>query len=59
MNYESLSLLQAVRKWPRITIYSVCLCMNILLWGYDGAILGGVASMPAYQYVSNYLRATF
>lgn len=47
--YESLSLFQAVKRWPRITIYSVCIALNILLWGYDTAIVGNVASMPVFQ----------
>ncbi|KAK3705979.1 hypothetical protein LTR37_012973 [Vermiconidia calcicola] len=51
MNYEKLSLLQALKRWPRITMYSISLSLNILLWGYDSAIVGNVSSMPVFMRV--------
>lgn len=57
-NYEHLSLLQAVRRWPRVTIGSVCVCLNILLWGYDTGIVGGMASLEAYRFVKSCLHDT-
>ncbi|KAK3117970.1 hypothetical protein LTR53_000122 [Teratosphaeriaceae sp. CCFEE 6253] len=50
-NYETLTLWQAVRRWPRAAGISVCMALNVLLWGYDQAIVGNVASMPVFQEV--------
>jgi hypothetical protein len=49
-NHESLSLWQAIRKWPRITLYCLALSMNLLVWGYDTGLVGSVSSMPEFQY---------
>ena len=49
-NYENLSLWQAVRKWPRATMYILLCGLNVLLRGYDSAILSSVASLSAFQY---------
>ena len=58
MNYEKLSLLQALKRWPRITMYSISLSLNILLWGYDSAIVGNVSSMPVFMSVTVQLPQT-
>ncbi|KAK0866605.1 hypothetical protein LTR87_014952 [Friedmanniomyces endolithicus] len=50
-DYEKLTLWQAVRRWPRAVGISLCMSLNILLWGYDTAIVGNVASMPVFQEV--------
>ncbi|KAK0279821.1 hypothetical protein LTR91_005573 [Friedmanniomyces endolithicus] len=50
-DYEKLTLWQAVRRWPRAVGMSLCVSLNILLWGYDTAIVGNVASMPVFQQV--------
>lgn len=50
-NDEKLSLLQAVRKWPRITTVVLCVGFAILCIGYDSAIVSNVSSMPQFQYV--------
>ncbi|KAK3634323.1 hypothetical protein LTR56_015357 [Elasticomyces elasticus] len=50
-DYEKLSLWQAVRRWPKAAGISLCMALNILLWGYDTAIVGNVASMPVFQEV--------
>ncbi|KAK5171482.1 uncharacterized protein LTR77_004627 [Saxophila tyrrhenica] len=49
MDYESLTVLQAFRRWPRISIYSFCLALNILLWGFDTGIVGGMTSLSAFR----------
>lgn len=48
---EKLALGAALRRYPRITLYSALLTTTILLWGYDSSIVGGVSSMPEFQYV--------
>lgn len=49
MDYESLSLGQALKKWRRISWITLALAMNILLWGFDGGIVGNLSSMPNFQ----------
>ncbi|TKA71156.1 hypothetical protein B0A55_08256 [Friedmanniomyces simplex] len=51
VDYEKLTLWQAVRRWPRAVGLSLCMSLNILLWGYDTAIVSNVASMPVFQEV--------
>jgi hypothetical protein len=51
MNYEHLSLLQAVKKWPRVTLISIAMTLNVLLWGFDTGIVGGMTSLVAYRSV--------
>lgn len=46
-----LGLRAALRRYPRITLYSALLTSTILLWGYDGSVVGGVSSMPEFQKV--------
>lgn len=48
-------LLQSLKKWPKIVGYNLALSTAILLYGYDLVIVGNVASMPAFQYVSRRL----
>ena len=37
---KELSLLQAIRKWPKVSAYCLALTSAILLWGYDMAMNG-------------------
>ena len=46
---EKLTLRQAIRKWPRITWWSLALAINVLVWGYDTGLVGSVSSMPEFQ----------
>ncbi len=46
-----LSLWQAVQKWPKVAGYCLALTTAILLWGYDMAMVGNLASLPQFQYV--------
>lgn len=50
-DHESLTFLQAVRKWPRASMYALLVSFNIILMGFDAAIVGNVSSMPVFQYV--------
>lgn len=45
-----LGLWQALGRFPRITLYSLMLTSTIILWGYDTSVVGGVSSMPEFQY---------
>lgn len=49
MDYESLSLFQALKRWPRMSWIAMAIAMNILLWGFDTGIVGNLSSMPAFQ----------
>ena len=40
---------QLFRKWPRLTLWSLCLAITIILYGYDTVIVGNVTSMPEFQ----------
>lgn len=51
-----LSLWQAVRKWPKVAGYCLALTTAILLWGYDMAMVGNLASLPQFQYVFVFQR---
>ena len=44
-----LSLWQAMRKWPKVAGYCLALTTAILLWGYDMAMVGNLASLPQFQ----------
>jgi hypothetical protein len=46
-----LSLWQAFRKWPKVAGYCLALTTAILLWGYDMAMVGNLASLPEFQYI--------
>jgi len=46
---EKLSLWQAIRKWPKVAGYCLALTTAILLWGYDMAMVGNLASLPQFQ----------
>ncbi|KAH8901661.1 MFS general substrate transporter [Thozetella sp. PMI_491] len=48
---KKISFSQAVRCWPRITIYSVALTSAIILGGFDISIISSVASLPQFQKV--------
>lgn len=52
MDYESLTLFQALKKWRRISWIALAVAMNILMWGFDGGIVGNLSSMPVFQSVS-------
>lgn len=49
MDYEKLSLFQALKKWKKISWIAGAIAMNILLWGFDTGIVGNLSSMPAFQ----------
>ena len=49
---ERLSFHAAVKKWPRLSLYCLGLTTTIILVGYDGALVGSVAGMPEFKYVS-------
>jgi hypothetical protein len=42
----------SIKKFPRIVGYCVALSSAILLYGYDLVIVGTVAAMPQFQYIS-------
>lgn len=44
-----LGLWAALRRYPKIALYSSMLTSTILLWGYDSSVVGGVSSMPEFQ----------
>ncbi|KAJ9610482.1 hypothetical protein H2200_005259 [Cladophialophora chaetospira] len=44
-----LSLWHALRKWPKVAGYCLALTTAILLWGYDMAMVGNLASLPEFQ----------
>jgi MFS family permease len=54
MNYEHLTVIQAFRRWPRASLISLALALNILLWGYDTGIVGGMSSLVEYRKVFGY-----
>lgn len=56
MDYEQLTLFQALRKWRRISWIAMAVAMNILLWGFDSGIVGNLSSMPTFQYALLYHR---
>lgn len=49
MDYEKLTLFQALKKWKRISWIAMAVAMNILLWGFDSGIVGNLSSMPVFQ----------
>lgn len=49
MDYEKLTLFQALKKWRHISWIAMAVAMNILLWGFDQGIVGNLSSMPAFQ----------
>lgn len=48
---ENLTLIQAVKKYHRVSFYCVGLTSAILMYGYDYVIVGSTSSMPSFQYV--------
>lgn len=38
-----------VPTFPRVVIYSLCMTLAILMYGYDYAIVGTVSAMPSFQ----------
>lgn len=42
---------KALRKYPKVAMYSLFVTLAILLWGYDLVIVGTVSSIPAFQQV--------
>ena len=49
MDYESLTLFQALKKWRHISWIAMAIAMNIVLWGFDSGIMGNLSSMPTFQ----------
>jgi hypothetical protein len=47
---------QSIKRFPRIVGYCLALSSAILLYGYDLVIVGTVAAMPQFQYVSLAVR---
>ncbi|GME45673.1 hypothetical protein N7529_012055 [Neofusicoccum parvum] len=43
------TLIQSIRRWPRVTLYCCVLASAILLFGYDLVIVGTVSAMPRFQ----------
>ncbi|KIX10098.1 uncharacterized protein Z518_01179 [Rhinocladiella mackenziei CBS 650.93] len=46
---QRFSLIRAVRIWPKAAGYGLALTSVILLWGYDMAMVGNLASLPAFR----------
>ncbi|UNI22899.1 hypothetical protein JDV02_008743 [Purpureocillium takamizusanense] len=46
---KDLTLLQSIKKWPRVVLYCVGLTFAILMYGYDYAIVGTTSAMPSFQ----------
>ena len=44
-----MTLWQALRKWPRISWYSLVLTSTIVLWGFDNVLVSSVSAMPVFQ----------
>jgi len=51
MDYETLTVWQSFRRWPRVSLYSLALAMNIFLWGFDTGIVGGMAGLDPFKSV--------
>lgn len=48
---ERMGLWSAVRRWPKVALWSLALSSTILLGGFDSVLVSNVASMPVFQYV--------
>lgn len=46
---KKLNLFRAIRKWPKVALWSMALTSTILLWGYDHALISSVSGMPEFQ----------
>ncbi|EHA56503.1 hypothetical protein MGG_02346 [Pyricularia oryzae 70-15] len=46
---KKLSAIQAIRKWPWISVWQLALSSGIILTGFDLSIVSNVASLPAFQ----------
>ncbi len=44
-----MSLWTALRRWPRVSWYSLTLTSTIVLWGFDNVLVGSVSAMPVFQ----------
>ena len=44
-------MIQAVRKWPKVSLWVFLQCASIILVGFDISIVSNVASLPQFQYV--------
>lgn len=44
-----LSVIQAVRKWPKVSLWVFLQCASIILVGFDISIVSNVASLPQFQ----------
>lgn len=49
--HEKLSLWAAIRKWPKLALWSFALSSTILLYGFDSVLVSSVSSMPVFQEV--------
>jgi hypothetical protein len=54
-NKAYVPLWHSLKKWRRIVGYCLALSSAILLYGYDLVIVGTVAAMPQFQYISQSL----
>ena len=48
---SKLSVLQAVRKWPKISAWCLAVSTGVILGGFDVSIISSVASLPEFQSV--------
>lgn len=47
--HAHLTLWQALKKWRKVSFYSMGLTFAILMYGYDLVVIGTVAAMPSFQ----------
>ncbi|KAK5047094.1 hypothetical protein LTR84_007037 [Exophiala bonariae] len=45
-----LTLWQATKRWPKVTLYCLALTSGVLLWGYDAAMAGNLAALDQFKY---------
>jgi SP family general alpha glucoside:H+ symporter-like MFS transporter len=46
---ENLLLGEAVKKYPSLVKYFMLLSCTVVLWGYDGVVVGSITGVPAFQ----------
>lgn len=44
-----MSVWTALRRWPKVSWYSLALTSTIVLWGFDNVLVGSVSAMPVFQ----------
>ena len=47
---KALNLIQAFKRWPRLSAYCLALTSAILLWGYDIAMSGSLSGLDQFKY---------